>query len=78
MHWQARLPEALAAIHNFIQDHDPMDINNIVDPMDPKPGAQMGELEEGVPRAAERDQANERRDIITQEMWDQYCAYHGI
>jgi hypothetical protein len=55
-----------------------MDINDIVDPMDPKPGTQMGELAEGVPRAAERDRVKERRDIIAQEMWDQYCAYHRI
>jgi hypothetical protein len=39
MHWQARLPAALAAIHNFIQDCNPMDINDIADPMDPELGA---------------------------------------
>ena len=55
MHWQARLPAALVAIHNFIQDQDPMDINDIADPMDPEPGARAGELAEGVPRAAEKD-----------------------
>jgi hypothetical protein len=57
MHWQARLPAALAAIHNFIQDQDPTDIDNIMDPMDPEPGAQAGELAHGVPGAAEMDWA---------------------
>ena len=78
MHWQARLPTALTAIHNFIRDQDPMDIDNIMDPMDPEPGAQAGELAHGVPRAAERDQATRRQDQIVKEMWDQYVAYHGM
>jgi len=47
MHWQARLPAALAAIHNFIWDWDLMDIDDI---MDPEPGARAGELAQGVPR----------------------------
>jgi hypothetical protein len=78
MHWQARLPAALAAIHNFIRDRDPTDINDIADPMDPKPGARAGELAEGVPRAAEKDRVNRRRDQIAQQMWDQYVAYRGM
>jgi hypothetical protein len=75
MHWQARLPAALAAIHNFIRDRDPMDIEDIMDPVDPEPGAQAGELAQGVPRAAEKDRKNQRRDRIAKEMWDQYVAY---
>jgi hypothetical protein len=78
MHWQARLPAALAAIHNFIRDQDPMDIEDIMDPMDPEPGARAGELAQGVPRAAERDRANQRRDRIAKEMWDQYVAYRRM
>ena len=78
MHWQARLPAALVAIHNFIQDQDPMDINDIADPMDPELGARAGELAEGVPRAAEKDRVNCRRDQIAQQMWDQYVAYRGM
>ena len=53
MHWQVRLPATLAVIHNFIGDQDPMD---------PEPGARAGELAQGVPRVAERDQANQRQD----------------
>ena len=75
MHWQARLPAALVEIHNFIQDPDLMDIDNIMDLMDPEPGAQAGELAQGVPRVAERDCANQRQDQI---MWDQYVTYHGV
>lgn len=78
MHWQARLPAALAAIHNFIRDQDPTDIDDITDPMDPEPGARAGELAHGVPRAAERDRATRRRDQIAKEMWDQYVAYRGM
>ena len=68
----------LVAIHNFIQNQDPMDINNIADPMDPELGARAGELVEGVPRAAEKDRVNRRRDQIVQQMWDQYVAYHEM
>jgi hypothetical protein len=75
MHWQARLSAALAEIHNFIQDQDPMDIDDIMDPMDPEPSARAGELAQGVPRAAERDRANQRQDQIAKEMWHQYVAY---
>jgi hypothetical protein len=55
-----------------------MDINNIADPMDPELGARAGELVEGVPRAAEKDRVNFRRDQIVQQMWDQYVAYHEM
>ena len=77
MQWQARLPAALAAIHNFIRDCDPTDIDDIVDPIDLEPGERVGELAQGVPRAAERDRANQRRDRIAKEMWDQYVTYCG-
>lgn len=77
MRWQARLPAALAAIHNFIRNHDPIDINDIMDPVDFEPGVRMEELAQGVPGAAERDHANERRDAIAQNMWDEYCASGG-
>jgi hypothetical protein len=77
MRWQARLPAALAAIHNFIRNYDPNDINDIADPVDPEPGTRVEELAQGIPSAAERDRANQRRDRIAQEMWTQYVAYHA-
>ena len=52
-----------------------MDIDDIMDPVDPEPGARAGELAQGVPRAAEKDQENQRQDWIAKEMWDQYVAY---
>jgi hypothetical protein len=75
MVWQARLPVALAAIHNFIQDHDPLDIEANDELFDPDPGARTEELADGLPRAAERGCANSRREDIAQRMWAQYQAY---
>ena len=80
MDLQARLPPALAALHNFIRKHDPDDIADFDDVEDPQPGAcaegpaEEGQLAEGLPRVAERRQTNERRDRIAQEMWVQYQA----
>ena len=75
--WQARLPAALAAIHNFIQDQDLLDIEGDEDPIDPDPGAHTGELVQGLLRAAERERTNSRQDHIAQQMWVQYWAYQG-
>ena len=36
---QARLPPALATLHNFIYKHDPDDIADLDDIEDPQPGA---------------------------------------
>ena len=77
---QACLPPALAAVHNFIQKHDPNDIADFDDVEDPQPGAHMegaaaeGQLADGLPRTAERQQTNERWDRIAQDMWVQYQA----
>jgi hypothetical protein len=75
MVWQARLPAAFAAIHNFIRDHDPLDIETDDELFDLDPGACTGELADGLPRAAERGCANSRREDIAQQMWAQYQAY---
>jgi hypothetical protein len=74
MSLQARVPAALAAIHNFIREHDLLDFDdeNI---LDPDPGARVGELADGLPRAAERERANDRRGDIAQWMWAQYQLY---
>jgi hypothetical protein len=66
---QARIPAALCAIHNFIQEHDPNE----------------GELEEernvfneglenegGLPAPEVEPVANLLQDQIAQDMWDQY------
>jgi len=78
---QARLPPALAALHNFIQKHDPDDITTFDSVEDSQPGTRAegsaaagGELAEGLPGAAEKRQANDRRARIAREMWTQYQA----
>lgn len=76
---QARLPPALAALHNFIRIHDPGEIDDML-PSDDNDNDitngiranVSGELATELPRRAERDRANERRDNIAQAMWTQY------
>ena len=80
METQTRLPPALAALHNFIRKHDPDDIADFDDSEDPQPGTRVegldaeGQLADGLPGAAERQQSNRRRDRIAQELWTQYQA----
>ena len=80
---QARLPAALAALHNFIRDLNPFDLNNFQDALDIEPGWQSGNLADGVAGWAERDRANNRREEIAEAMWVQYqgvladCRCHG-
>jgi hypothetical protein len=70
---QARLPPALAALHNFIREHDPDELIDYEDINDPQPGARAdGSLATGTARAAEKAQVNTRRDQIAQNMWAQY------
>jgi DDE superfamily endonuclease len=79
---QAHVPPALAALHNFIRKYNPDNIADFDNVEDPQPGACMegpaaaeeGQLADGLPGAAEREQTNERRDRIAQEMWTQYQA----
>ena len=61
MEKQTRLPPALAALHNFIQRHNPDDIDDFNDIEDShlgvraeEPAIDEGQLAEGNPRAAER------------------------
>jgi hypothetical protein len=72
MDLQARLPAALAAIHNFIRDLDPADLNEFADVEDTQPGWHSGDLAGGIPPNAERQRANTRRDQIAEDMWQQY------
>ena len=74
---QARIPAALAAIHNFIRIHDP-ETNPI-----PDEDHNTGHANDADHRAssleAERqdDISDVRRDEIAQAMWDDYLAYHA-
>ena len=75
------MPPALATVHNFIQKYNSSDITDFDDVEDPQPGmcgeglvAAEGQLAGGLPKVAERQQANERQGRIVQEMWAQYQA----
>jgi hypothetical protein len=74
MDYQARIPAALAAIHNFIRIHDPDELEGFVDAEDIEEGFFAGGLAEGQTRMAEKRRANARRDRIAAEMWEQYQA----
>ena len=74
MDYQARIPAALAAIHNFIRIHDPDELEGFTDADDVEPGFFAGELAEGQARMAEKRRANARRDGIAADMWEQYQA----
>ena len=75
---QVHLPPALAALHNFIQKHNPEDLADYESIEDPQPGtctegpAAEGSLAEGIPRLAERQLANQIQTAITWDMWLQY------
>ena len=74
MDLQARIPAALAAIHNFIRIQDPEELTDIAEAEDSERGFVSGELATGQPRRAEKEQANARRDKIANAMWAQYQA----
>ena len=69
----ARLPPALAALHNFIRVHDPNEISDFLqDDPDDLELPYVGELAGGFLNAAERQMANTQRGGIAQDMWIQY------
>jgi DDE superfamily endonuclease len=72
MNLQARIPAALAAIHNFIRDIDPDDLNDFDETQDIQPGWRSGILANGFPDQGERNRTNDRRDHIANDMWAQY------
>lgn len=81
---QAQVPPGLAAVHNFIMQHDPEDhthyINNTEDDWDPNPGVmhedQYGLLSTRAVNQAEKTRATAHRDRIAQAMWDEYLTHH--
>src|SRR5271169_811248 len=73
---QARIPAALAAIHNFILEYDPdegpVPDSEVPDNLaDDNSGVQIYSVSEDDAQQSS-DGANERRDRIAQEMWDSY------
>ena len=69
---QARLPAALAALHNFICDLNPFNLNDFQEAVDIEPGWRSGDLADGVAWQAERDRANNRHEELAEVMWVQY------
>jgi hypothetical protein len=75
---QARIPAGLAAIHNFIMDHDDTDIEHYLQLEDidmhehAKP---LGDLGHGAIPRAESERASVLRDHISTEMWESYQQF---
>lgn len=67
---QARIPPALAAVHNFIRIHDEEEIQEFEGLEAGE--CDYGELAEGPPSRAEKTRAEVKRDQIAQAMWDSY------
>lgn len=83
IHTQAKIPCALAALHNYIRIHDPEDdgdsededyqsehgsgADNDVEEDEPDPESLGGHISN-----AEKQRATARRDRIAQEMWVDY------
>lgn len=76
MEIQARIPPALAAVHNFIRKYDPDELTDFVDLLDDFPDMEdFGELGTGPASRQERNRATADRDSIAEEMWADYQAY---
>jgi hypothetical protein len=72
---QARIPPALAALHNFILELDPFDLEEFGDGIvDPMPGQyqdrDFGQLAHSVASQTEKQRAEQKRNDIAQKMWD--------
>ncbi len=79
MDTQALIPPALAAIHNFIWQYDPQEICMYDDQLvDFKMGhhpRSARRLKKNAVTPNEVAQANERRNGIAHNMWEQYQHY---
>jgi DDE superfamily endonuclease len=72
---QARVFPALAAIHNYILEKDPIEIADMLPPSDDDVIDRIedsGRLATEYPRQAEKEDANARRDQIAENMWNDY------
>lgn len=75
---QARIPAGLAAVHNFIIEHDETGINNYLDEINSgvqSPDISMGELGQGPIPQVEKERAEVFRDKIALAMWNSYQEY---
>lgn len=77
---QAQILPGLSAIHNFVLDHDPNDIDHFLrgneEDFDPNPGQMQdndfGVLAQSAVTAVEKGRATQNRDRIAEEMWRDY------
>ena len=75
---QARIPSALAAIHNFIRIHDPteLDTTSTFNTADNTHGTcvavQAEHLSQGPTSRREAEVAEKLRDKISKQMWKSY------
>lgn len=72
---QAHIPPVFAALHNFILDFNPSDIDNL--PEDDENIEEidvfmLGDLADGPPTSVEKTAAEKKRDEIAQAIWEQY------
>ena len=77
---QARIPSALAVIHNFIRLHDPEE-GTLEGDIDASIHGHFGENSNPHAPAPVEDEVDARRDRIAQAMWDDYkrvCEERGI
>jgi len=81
MRLQAQISAALAVLHNFILDKDPIEAHINKDVYDPSPGAHLDpeELLQSQGMSAdtrlteeETEEGRQLRDSIAQAMWEQY------
>jgi hypothetical protein len=75
---QARIPAALCALHNFIQTYDPdlFDHEYSGSLLEHDYNVAWSELGKGPASTAERRRADQHRDRMAQEMWDNYLEEH--
>lgn len=79
---QAQIPPGLAAIHNFIMDHDDSDIHHYLDILkdlnilsDIVEPALFGELGQGAIGREEREHSSTLWDEIAGQMWNSYQEF---
>lgn len=79
---QARVPSALAALHNFILQHDSIEWDDLLDAdvEDPSPGsrgedANFGDLARGETTPQEKRRSEAKRDVIAEAMYESYREY---
>ena len=78
---QARIPVALAIVHNFICCHEPVEDDETEDEDEDGPGGEGAEDVDDGDNGAELDgvginEPDARRDAIVSIMWDQYLQEH--